>query len=67
VSRGAGVPAMPGQDLDARALATRAVSREIDGDRTGAIDDLSAAIVKENDPARRANLQNLLRFLQTPQ
>jgi tetratricopeptide (TPR) repeat protein len=64
---GVGVPAMPAQDLDARALANRAVSREIDGDRPGAIDDLRAAIVKESDPARRAHLQNLLRLLQTPQ
>jgi tetratricopeptide (TPR) repeat protein len=55
----------PAQDLDARALVSRAVSRELDGDRFGAIVDLRAAIAKESDPTRRAKLQNLLQLLQT--
>jgi hypothetical protein len=58
---------MPSEALDARTLANRALSREIDGDRPGAIADLRAAIVKESDPERRAGMQHLLRLLQTPQ
>jgi tetratricopeptide (TPR) repeat protein len=61
------LPPMPAQDLDARTLANRALSRELDGDRPGAIADLRAAIVKENDPVRRASMQHLLQLLQTPQ
>jgi len=54
------------QELDARSLANRALSRELDGDRPGAIADLSAAIAKESDPARRASMENLLQLLQSP-
>jgi hypothetical protein len=60
------MPPMPAQDLDARALAGRAMNRELDGDRLGAIADLREAIVKESDPARRVKLENLLQLLQSP-
>ena len=59
-------PSEPVQELDARSLANRALSRELDGDRPGAIADLSAAIAKESDPARRASMENLLQLLQSP-
>ena len=52
------------QALDARALAMRSVARELDGDRLGAIADLRAAQAKETDPARRANLAEMLRRLE---
>lgn len=58
-------PVMPGQDLDARALANRAINRELNGDRPGAIADLSAAIAKESDPAHRASMEHLLQLLQS--
>ena len=51
--------------LDARALALRGVSREIDGDRMGALADLRAAHAKETDPTRRAHIAELLRSLET--
>jgi hypothetical protein len=54
------------QAVDARALATRAMSRELDGDREGALQDLRAALSLEQDPRRRASLENLLRLLETP-
>jgi tetratricopeptide (TPR) repeat protein len=57
---------MPAQDMDARSLANRAISREIDGDHPGAVADLSAAILKESDPARRASMEHLLQLLQSP-
>jgi len=60
------VPPMPASDLDARTLANRAISRELDGDRPGAIADLHAAIAKESDPTRRASMEHLLRLLQSP-
>jgi|SRR5215831_2401062 len=59
-------PTETAEELDARSLANRALSRELDGDRPGAIADLSAAIAKESDPARRASMENLLQLLQSP-
>jgi tetratricopeptide (TPR) repeat protein len=58
-------PASPGS-LDARALATRAMARELDGDHEGALTDLRAALAVERDPSRRAALDNLLRKLEAP-
>jgi tetratricopeptide (TPR) repeat protein len=55
------------ETIDARALATRAVSRQLDGDRAGAQQDLRAAIAIEKDPTRRASLENLLRMLEMSQ
>jgi hypothetical protein len=57
-------PAAP--SIDARALATRAVSRELDGDRQGALQDLRAALAVETDPGRRASIETLLRALEQP-
>jgi hypothetical protein len=57
-------PSASPQSIDARALATRALSREIDGDHAGAVQDLNAAMAVETDPARRASLENLLRRLE---
>jgi hypothetical protein len=51
--------------IDSRALATRAISRQLDGDRAGALQDLRAALDLERDPARRASLEQLLRMLET--
>jgi tetratricopeptide (TPR) repeat protein len=52
--------------VDARALASRAISRELDGDHAGALLDLRAALAMETDPVRRASMANLLRLLDTP-
>ena len=52
--------------VDARALATRAISRELDGDHDGALTDLRSALTMETDPARRENIQSLLRLLESP-
>jgi tetratricopeptide (TPR) repeat protein len=52
--------------IDARALAIRAISREVDGDHEGALTDLRAALAIERDPARRQSLEELLRKLQAP-
>ena len=52
--------------IDARTLATRGVTREIDGDRAGARADLQAAAALETDPLRRAAIERLLRFLDAP-
>lgn len=52
--------------IDARALASRAISRELDGDHAGALLDLRAALAMETDPVRRASMANLLRLLDTP-
>jgi hypothetical protein len=56
-------PAPPAQPLDARALARRALSRELQGDHAGAIEDLNEALAKETDPEQRRGLVNLLRLL----
>ena len=57
----------PTRRLDARALATRAITRDLDGDRAGAIGDLRAAIAIEPDPARRASIERVLRALEGAQ
>ncbi len=64
-NRPTGIPQTEGMMVDARALATRAISRELDGDHAGAISDLSAALAIETDPARRGNLERLLRAVET--
>jgi tetratricopeptide (TPR) repeat protein len=51
--------------LDARALALRGLSRDLDGDRAGALADLRAAQAKETDPARLARLDALIHELET--
>jgi hypothetical protein len=57
----------PGAEpLDARALASRALARELQGDRAGAIEDLNEALGKETDAERRQGIQNLLRLLEGP-
>jgi tetratricopeptide (TPR) repeat protein len=56
-------PALP-EAVDSRALAIRAMGREVDGDHEGALADLRAAVVTERDPGRRAALDNLLRKLE---
>jgi tetratricopeptide (TPR) repeat protein len=50
--------------VDARTLAIRAISREVDGDHDGALRDLRAALAIEQDPARRQSLEELLRKLE---
>jgi hypothetical protein len=60
----AATPAASPPSIDARTLATRALSREVDGDHAGALQDLNAAIAVETDPARRASLEKLLRRLE---
>jgi len=62
-----GQPSDSPQAIDSRALAARAIVREIDGDRFGAIQDLRAALEAEPDAARRASIANLLRSLEAPQ
>jgi tetratricopeptide (TPR) repeat protein len=52
------------QALDVRALVGRAMTREIDGDRAGAIADLRAAVTMETDATRRARVDRLLRTLE---
>jgi hypothetical protein len=52
--------------IDARALASRAITRELDGDHAGALADLHAAIAMEPDARRRGAIANLLRLLDTP-
>ena len=59
-------PAASLQSLDARALASRAITRELDGDHGGAMQDLTAAMQLEPDPGRRASIANLMRLLDTP-
>jgi hypothetical protein len=54
------------QTIDARAKATRAISRELDGDHKGALPDLRAAVTLEPDSTRRASLESLLRLLEQP-
>jgi tetratricopeptide (TPR) repeat protein len=52
---------------DAGALVARAMAREVEGDRSGAITDLRAAVIAEPDPARRNRIDRLLRTLEAPQ
>ncbi|MBI2218085.1 MAG: tetratricopeptide repeat protein [Candidatus Rokubacteria bacterium] len=54
-------PAATPESVDARVLTLRAISRELDGDRHGAIRDLREAAVKEPDARRRAVIERLLR------
>jgi len=58
-------PAASVQALDARALASRAITRELDGDHTGAMQDLKTAMQLEPDASRRASIANLIRLLDT--
>jgi hypothetical protein len=58
-------PAASVQALDARALASRAITRELDGDHTGAMQDLTTAVQLEPDASRRASIANLIRLLDT--
>lgn len=48
---------------EARALADRALDRELAGDRAGAVADLKAALELESDPEHRVGLENMLRLL----
>jgi tetratricopeptide (TPR) repeat protein len=56
--------ALSPQALDVRALVARAMSREVEGDRPGALADLRAAVGLESDAARRARIDRLLRVLE---
>ena len=62
---GATQPAASVQALDARALASRAITRELDGDHPGAMQDLKTAAQLEPDASRRASIANLIRLLDT--
>jgi tetratricopeptide (TPR) repeat protein len=57
-------PAASPVSIDARALAIRAISREVDGDHDGALRDLRAALAAEPDPERHRSLEQLLRKLE---
>jgi len=59
-------PAASLQALDARALASRAITRELDGDHAGAMQDLKTAMQLEQDASRRESLANLMKLLDTP-
>lgn len=59
-------PAASPMAIDARALATRAISRHLDGDHAGSLQDLNAAHALEPDPARREAIARLIRLLETP-
>lgn len=58
-------PAASPAAIDARALTSRAISRELDGDHAGALQDLSAAQALEPDAARREAIGRLIRLLET--
>jgi tetratricopeptide (TPR) repeat protein len=59
-------PAASPKALDARALASRAITRELEGDHAGAVQDLNSALLIESDLARRASLSSLIKLLDTP-
>ena len=59
-------PAASPMALDARALTNRAVSRELDGDHAGAMQDLNTAMALEPDTARREAIRRLIRLLDQP-
>jgi tetratricopeptide (TPR) repeat protein len=59
-------PAASPRAIDARALTSRAISRELDGDHAGAMADLNAAVATEPDSARREAIARLIRLLETP-
>lgn len=65
-NRPTGTPQTGPPSLDARALAERGLSREIDGDHAGAVSDLRAALGMETNPERRSNIERLLRTLEMP-
>ena len=52
--------------IDARALASRAITRELDGDHAGALQDLNAALALDSDATRREGIARLIRLLETP-
>ena len=52
--------------LDVRALVARAMGRELEGDRDGAVADLRAAALAEHDVERRARIDRLRRGLEAP-
>jgi tetratricopeptide (TPR) repeat protein len=56
--------ALTAQALDVRALVARAMTREVEGDRAGALADLRAAVAAEPDATRRARIDRLLRVLE---
>jgi tetratricopeptide (TPR) repeat protein len=59
-------PAAPAPPpLDAQALGSRALTRELQGDRAGALEDLRAAVAGETDPQRLLGLRNLLFLLES--
>jgi hypothetical protein len=51
--------------LDSRALGSRALTRELQGDHAGALQDLREALATETDPERLAGLRNLLLLLES--
>jgi tetratricopeptide (TPR) repeat protein len=53
-------------EIDVRTLVSRAMLRELDGDRAGALEDLRTALSLETDPARRERVERLLRALERP-
>jgi tetratricopeptide (TPR) repeat protein len=57
-------PSASPQALDARALAARAITRELDGDHAGAMQDLRAALALEPDPTRQVAITRLMRLLE---
>jgi regulator of sirC expression with transglutaminase-like and TPR domain len=59
-------PAASPIEIDARALTSRAISRELDGDHAGALQDLNAALALEPDAARREAIARLIRLLEMP-
>ena len=59
-------PAASPLAVDARALVTRGISRELDGDHAGAMQDLNAAMGLEPQTARREAIARLIRLLDTP-
>jgi tetratricopeptide (TPR) repeat protein len=59
-------PSASPQAMDARALASRAIGRELDGDHGGAMQDLRAALALEPDAGRQASIVRLMRLLDAP-
>lgn len=57
-------PAASPEPIDARALANRGITRELNGDHEGALADLRGALQIETDPARRVGIENLLKLLE---
>jgi tetratricopeptide (TPR) repeat protein len=63
---GAAPPAAPAPPpLDAQALGSRALTRELQGDHAGALEDLRAAVAGETDPQRLLGLRGLLFLLES--